>query len=849
MQHVAALLHLQRLRQDPRQLGNAFAQVLKLLQGSDGPRGADAAARWAAAQQPSGASPSDMLRDLEQPLRQAVDSMSAKDTLRVLSAWARAHPYAPPSDLAALVTAQLQRVLGTAPAAAPAPAPGAAEAPRRAAAAAPKRAASSSGSSSGSSSSGGSSGSSIGSGGGSGAQPANAPEPSTRNRPSVARTWQEAFVPTTGIFFRQMDGSGQISSSYNSRSGGSAGGADSGAGVVPADTSRLVAMTAAVSSLADIAARGPEQARIGAAALERIAPAAVSLLHAELQRSHSGGDRLEGAPHAAEASAAADHVLALLEASSRVPQTPQLQSSLQQPLLQATQSMVPGLDAARLLRVLDALGDMEESSRRQAAAAAAPTRRGGGASGLFDSQQLPLDAEGQLFVEDAWQPQSGAGTAGRRHASSRAPAPLAGARATPAPRAMAPTVTNTLQQVLAAATQRLEELAPQLSPEQVATAAAALGRVCGSHHKFACDGLQSAVPLMTRPLAAMADAVVARPASLPVPRGVSASIAGAYARLMANNTPLFNRLAADALAWGIESLTPGAAAALAYAFAATNTPHPQLMAAISAHARPRLGGFSQLQLCNLLWSCAVLRHDDPGLLGEAQRLVAAWPLHQLHWTLMLQLLQVHNLYALLHDPRAAGDLHGEIQRTSSSSGSSSGSRRGSRISSGGGGSGGGGTARSRSAPLFALPDWALPEVRRVVARDRDPPRMTQFHESVLRTLQLDLGLPARAEVPILQGTASVDAVVAYRGALVAVESDGPWHYTRASPQRRNGKSVLRDRTLEAAGLVPVPLSARDWVRMAAHRRPAFLRARLDEAVAAHWQAQEADAATAEEAAL
>jgi hypothetical protein len=540
-----------------------------------------------------------------------------------------------------------------------------------------------------------------------------------------------------------------------------------------------------------------------------MAPTALSLLHAELRLSQRGGGKVQGTP---DASAAAERVLTLLQATSHLPQTRTLQSSLQQPLLRLVQSMVPAFDAPQLLRVLDALGDMEACSRQQAKAAASM-------SGL----------------EGARQQQSGVGTAGRRRHfrgfvswDDRGP-------------------TDTLLAVLAVATQRLAELAPQLSPDQVAAAATALGRVCGSHHKFAGDGFLSAVPLMAPPLAAMADAIVARPASLPVAHAAAATIAAGYARLMASNTLLFHRLAADVLAVGLEATTPAAVAALAYAFAATNTPHPHLMGEIVAYARPRLGGFSQLQLCNLLWACAVLGHDDPQLLGAAQRLVAAWPLHQLHWSLLLQLLQVHNLYALLHDPSAVGSLHkagGGSSGSSSCSGSGGGDMGGigggsasssssSSSSSGGGGGGGSGNVTALHAPLFALPESALPGVRHIVARERDPPRISKLHQAVLRVLRKELRLPARVEVPILQGTASVDTLVVYRGRLVAVESDGPWHYTRASPQRHNGKSVLRDRTLAAAGLVPISLSARNWSRMSANRRPGFLRAALDDAVAAH----------------
>jgi len=831
-QALAATLQQPLLTAD--KLGAAFWRVTQMFSQSQSDGGAH--------QSPSAvaSASADVLQQLEQPLQARVAELQPHQAVSVLAAWARSHQYQPPVDLTVQVAAQLYRQLDRQH----------------------KKALAAESSSS-------SAGYQQHSTGSTPIQTAE-PEQQQQQQQQGVRPWMQAFIPVT------QHGGGLGTASGTPRSPSSAPSVQvnavdaddddrtrqvATAAVGTAAGRQLAAISSAVVSLSFIAQHSVDHSTVAQTCAADLAPLALALLRQQLQHTESSSRTTTTATTTSSSSSSSStgthrrhsgkapqqaeprhappppehHAVALLWGSSRLPPLRLLQARLQLPVLELLTPRVSQLDASRVISLVEALSDIQVAGRQ-----AAGHKWGSSGSSLLNdvAADAPVDEQGQIVQEAGHRSTTSSSTTpptkqprqgyrGRLHSGGRHTG--AGAGPTPAPHAMPVELERAVRRALAAATARMEALAPGFTADQVAVAGSALARLCGSHHKFSGDHTVSSVSAALRPLTAMADALVAtrQPADTarsgqshghvaaaapavaakPAPAGETAAqrplspqlivaLAGAYARMMCGHVDLFNLLARDAVALGVSAFSQSHVAALVWAFASTNTPNPPLMAAVCGWAVPRLSEFSPLQLCNVLWACAVLRHDDPALLAAAARVVDGWRLDQLHWSLVSQLMQVHNVYTM----------HEQQQQQQQQ-------------------------PPATGGPLFALPAAAVPAMRRLVAAHRAPYITSLFHIQVLSALRDQMQLPVESEVTLLDGGLSVDVLVQYKGQRVAVEADGPWHYTRSAPRRRNGKSALRDRMLIAAGMAYVAVPVHLWQRLRPDERVAFLRQALDAAVA------------------
>jgi hypothetical protein len=671
----------------------------------------------------------------------------------------------------------------------------------------------------------------------------------------------------------------------------------------PVTEASLSAAATAVVALSYIAEQSPGLSRQCTEWACSLAPRAVEVLNAALQHAEEGrssnGDSGGGdggdsgstsctgggkrksatsssgqlspreAPHAGDAegqaqetaSAPVRYAIGLLWGGSRLPPLKKVQQQLLLPLLQFMKPHAPLLGAAGLLHLLEALAAMEEGSRIAVAASGSRASRGSSAGGVIPVEDL-LGAgskDGQ-FLDDGWEwPAADAVLAtGARHRTGAvrlgngavelpAPPRVVGiSRGASASKMMLPAVHRAFNLLLPAATARLQALAPSMPAEQAVFALCALSRLSGPYQKLP-DSRLGAAPhtLALQPVASLA-AALARPGA-PFPPQLVPFAMGAFARLMYAHDALFQHLAAEALAGGLDAFSPSQLAAMARACASLSCAPPGFMAALTAAAAPQLARFQPLQLAGLLWACAVLRHDDGELLAAAGSIAARWPLTQLPTTVTSQLLAVHNLYAVLHQRHGlyriapAMDALGLIGMAARSSGDGGGDRGDDGTGCDGNSSSGrpaspgcsgptAGSAAPLGLPLFALPQSQLPALRAAVRGAHDAVRVSGFQAQVLATLRSSLRLRAFSEVELLDGALSVDILVNVRRALVVVEADGPWHYTRNVPGRHNGKSLLRHRLLTAAGYPVVSVNASDWVRLTSRQRAPYLLAALKSAL-------------------
>ncbi len=79
---------------------------------------------------------------------------------------------------------------------------------------------------------------------------------------------------------------------------------------------------------------------------------------------------------------------------------------------------------------------------------------------------------------------------------------------------------------------------------------------------------------------------------------------------------------------------------------------------------------------------------------------------------------------------------------------------------------------------------------------------------------------------------SVDILIRFRGTMVAMEVDGPMHFTANRPYRRLGRTVLRDRMLAGQGLRVVSIPWFEWAECKGDQaRQEYLLRKLEVAVA------------------
>ena len=79
---------------------------------------------------------------------------------------------------------------------------------------------------------------------------------------------------------------------------------------------------------------------------------------------------------------------------------------------------------------------------------------------------------------------------------------------------------------------------------------------------------------------------------------------------------------------------------------------------------------------------------------------------------------------------------------------------------------------------------------------------------------------------------SIDMLVRHRGASLALEVDGPYHFSANRPHARLGSTVLRDRLLQAEGYTVVSVPWFEWeVLQGGEAQGRYLQRLVDEAVA------------------
>jgi hypothetical protein len=232
---------------------------------------------------------------------------------------------------------------------------------------------------------------------------------------------------------------------------------------------------------------------------------------------------------------------------------------------------------------------------------------------------------------------------------------------------------------------------------------------------------------------------------------------------------------------------------------------PGLMAALVSAARPQLQAFNLQDLANLLWALAVLEPMESqqvfreleqtvgGMLGsfnaqEVGNVAYAYGVvlgQQVHRQLATALLQravevqghltvegERQLYSMvmLLPAEVAATLQPEVQRL---------------------------VEECRAAHLAAARVSAASQVQRQVYQ-------------VLRGMG---GLQPELEHIAEGGLFCIDVALnleAGPGQRVAVEVDGPWHYTRSRPYRELGATVLRRRLLERCGWRVLGVPVREW---------------------------------------
>eukprot|EP00879_Flechtneria_rotunda_P015883 GHRR01016610.1.p1 GENE.GHRR01016610.1~~GHRR01016610.1.p1 ORF type:complete len:204 (+),score=81.67 GHRR01016610.1:906-1517(+) len=96
---------------------------------------------------------------------------------------------------------------------------------------------------------------------------------------------------------------------------------------------------------------------------------------------------------------------------------------------------------------------------------------------------------------------------------------------------------------------------------------------------------------------------------------------------------------------------------------------------------------------------------------------------------------------------------------------------------------------------------------------RSPSRRSRFQWDVARVLQEQLCLVVQEEALTNDGLFSIDVAVIWQGRRVAVEVDGPEHYTANQPYQLLGNSMAKRRCLHARGWVVVGVPWFVWASL------------------------------------
>lgn len=109
--------------------------------------------------------------------------------------------------------------------------------------------------------------------------------------------------------------------------------------------------------------------------------------------------------------------------------------------------------------------------------------------------------------------------------------------------------------------------------------------------------------------------------------------------------------------------------------------------------------------------------------------------------------------------------------------------------------------------------------------------VSPFQRVIFASLQ-SLGLSPRLEATTADGLLSIDVVLRWRGVPVAIECNGPHHYTRDG--RPMGAMQWKESRLRARGLAVVNIAWHEWQALGAAagelERGAFLMRRLQQRV-------------------
>ncbi|GLI61779.1 hypothetical protein VaNZ11_004277 [Volvox africanus] len=109
----------------------------------------------------------------------------------------------------------------------------------------------------------------------------------------------------------------------------------------------------------------------------------------------------------------------------------------------------------------------------------------------------------------------------------------------------------------------------------------------------------------------------------------------------------------------------------------------------------------------------------------------------------------------------------------------------------------------------------------------EPTFISELQKDVYRQLRA-LGYQPLMEERV--GFWTVDILFSLRGHRVAVEVDGPTHFTTSRPYHSLGASLARDTSLRRLGLVVVPISFKDYENLSHAQRGEYLRSRVELAV-------------------
>ncbi len=96
-------------------------------------------------------------------------------------------------------------------------------------------------------------------------------------------------------------------------------------------------------------------------------------------------------------------------------------------------------------------------------------------------------------------------------------------------------------------------------------------------------------------------------------------------------------------------------------------------------------------------------------------------------------------------------------------------------------------------------------------------QVSSLHKDVMTALDLS---STEYEVEAIVGIYSVD--IALPDYKVAIEVDGPMHFTRTQPRHPLGPTLMKQRHLEGAGWVVVSVSSDDWDAQESRQQKMYL---------------------------